>query len=104
MGIAHAAVVRSSERGLATEASSLRAQREEVNKKRKLDQVSCGNELRKLARELEQYQLDNKEVEKGVMDLESEVLRLKRFALERGVDIKELFPDDQPADGTAMED
>lgn len=101
--IAHSAVVRTTERCLGAEASQLRNQREEVNKKRKLDQVSCGNELRKLANELEQYQVDNKEVERGVLELEAEVFRLKKFAVDRGVPIADLFPDQREEEG-AKED
>lgn len=85
--VAQSLVVRSSERLLSNEATALRSVREEVNKKRKLDQISCGNELRKLTIELEQYQQNNIEVERGLKDKEAAVHRLRRFALERGVAI-----------------
>lgn len=88
--IAHSCIVRASERVLANEATSLRAAREEVNKKRKLDQVSCGNELRKLYLELEQYTQDNAEVEKGLRTVETEVRRFCDLASERGVRIEDL--------------
>lgn len=91
--IAHSYAIRACERVLATEAASLRASREEVNKKRKLDQVSCGNELRKLALELEQYQRDNVQVQFGVSEMEAEVQQLKRTCLDRGVEIKDLTGD-----------
>ena len=51
--------------------------------KRKLDQVSCGNELRMLSRELEQYQQDNSETLVALTQLEIEVKRLQRAAAER---------------------
>merc|ERR1719444_336147 len=78
--IAHSAVVRNVERCLTAEVSALRAQREDVNKKRKLDQVSCGNELRKLSRELEQYQQDNGQVVAALHTIEAEVNRLRQAA------------------------
>eukprot|EP00440_Ansanella_granifera_P061513 gb/GFBE01066690.1/.p1 GENE.gb/GFBE01066690.1/~~gb/GFBE01066690.1/.p1 ORF type:complete len:248 (+),score=83.93 gb/GFBE01066690.1/:1-744(+) len=99
--IAHTTLVRGAERVLNNESTELRATREEVNKKRKLDQVSCGNDLRKLTRELEQYQHDNNDVEKAVRELEMEVKRLREAAKERGVDIADVDPDskpEQPAD------
>jgi len=101
--IAHSAVVRNVERCLTAEVSALRAQREDVNKKRKLDQVSCGNELRKLTREMEQYTHDNAEVESGLVELEEEVHRLKRFARERGIDINGTDPNEErrPAEDDA---
>merc|ERR1719373_1401161 len=76
--IAHSAVVRATERAATSEAAGLRADREEVNKKRKLDQISCGNELRRLAHELDRYRQDNSEVERGLMLLEAEVHRLRQ--------------------------
>jgi len=88
--VAHSATVRSAERVLTNEATTVKAARENVNKKRKLEQISCGNELRKLSYELEQYQLDNLEVEKGLHTLEAEVQRLRQAALERNVDIADL--------------
>jgi len=91
--IAHSAVVRASERVLATEAAGLRATREDVNKKRKLDHVSCGNELRRLAHELERYRQDNSEVERGLVQLEAEVQRLRQAAIDRNVDIADVDPE-----------
>lgn len=91
--IAHSAVVRASERVLATEAAGLRATREEVNKKRKLDHVSCGNELRRLAHELERYRQDNAEVERGLAVVDAEVQRLRQAAVDRGVDIDSIDPE-----------
>jgi len=88
--IAHSYTVRACESILANDAGELRAVREEVNKKRKLDQVSCGNELRKLSLELEQYQRDNTEVERALHDVEAEVRLMKRAAVDRGVKIGDL--------------
>merc|ERR1712048_1515000 len=88
--IAHSFTVRGCERVLTEEAAALRATREDVNKKRKLDQVSCGNELRRLALELEQYQRDNAEVEQALHVVSEQVLRLKEQAKERGVKIHDL--------------
>merc|ERR1711988_919171 len=88
--IAHSCLVRSTERILGNEANGLRAAREEVNKKRKLDQISCGNELRKLNNELEQYVQDNGETVRALWTLEAEVDRLHRTALERGVKVEGL--------------
>jgi len=56
--VAHSTIARGLERAKAHEVSQLKVGREEVNKKRKLDQISCGNELRKLGYELEQYTQD----------------------------------------------
>lgn len=88
--IAHNILIRGAEKLLGKEATELRAAREEVNKKRKLDQVSCGNDLRKLTRELEQYQQDNSQVEQAVRGLELDLKRLPDFAVERGVDIADV--------------
>lgn len=83
--IAHSCLVRATERILGNEANGLRAAREEVNKKRKLDQISCGNELRKLNNELEQYSQDNAHVVGALWGMETEVDRLRRLAVERGL-------------------
>merc|ERR1739845_61352 len=64
--IAHSSIVRAAEGILGNETNKLRAFREEVNKKRKLDQISCGNELRRLNNELEQYVQDNAETGKAL--------------------------------------
>jgi len=96
--VAHSMVIKGAERVLTNEATVLRASREEVNKKRKLDQVSCGNELRKLQRELEQYHQDNTEAQKGVQEMEGEIKRLREACAERGVVITDLIPDDEPAE------
>jgi len=85
--VAHSSLLKGSERLLANEVVTLRSSREEINKKRKLDQVTCGNELRKLARELEQYQQDNRETGRAVQRLDAEVRRLVDAARERGVEI-----------------
>merc|ERR1712187_494000 len=82
--------VRGCERVLTEEAAALRATREDGNKKRKFDQVSCGNELRRLALELEQYQRDNSEVEQALHVLSEQVSRLKDAAKERNVKIHDL--------------
>eukprot|EP00929_Paragymnodinium_shiwhaense_P047316 TRINITY_DN2399_c0_g1_i1.p2 TRINITY_DN2399_c0_g1~~TRINITY_DN2399_c0_g1_i1.p2 ORF type:complete len:241 (-),score=79.04 TRINITY_DN2399_c0_g1_i1:82-804(-) len=99
--IAHSFSVRKAEQILAAEAAALRATREEVNKKRKLDQVSCGNELRKLALELEQYQRDNMSVEQALVGVEDEVQRLKRIATDRGVKIHDLTGEEAPRENGA---
>mmetsp|Transcript_3273 Transcript_3273/g.9511 ORF Transcript_3273/g.9511 Transcript_3273/m.9511 type:complete len:255 (-) Transcript_3273:54-818(-) len=91
--IAHTAVVRATEGILAKEAAELRASREEVNKKRKLEHVSCGNELRRLANELDRYRTDNMEVERGLMTLEVEVQHLRTLAIDRGIDIDDVDPE-----------
>merc|ERR1712060_540122 len=88
--VAHSIMARAAEHSITTEAASLRSKREAVNKKRKLDQVSCGNELRKLNRELEQYQQDNTDTLGGLRRLEAEVERLKQAAVERGVKIDDV--------------
>merc|ERR1712190_508227 len=85
--VASSIMSRASERAIATQTAQLRSNREAVNKKRKLAQVSCGNELRKLSRELEQYQQDNVDTLAGLQKLEHEVERLKRACRERGVKI-----------------
>merc|ERR1712217_392635 len=90
--VAQSIMARAAERTVTTEAQALRSSREAVNKKRKLDQVSCGNELRKLSRELEQYQNDNNETLTGLQKLENEVQRLKRACLERGVKVDDAEP------------
>merc|ERR1712151_732031 len=90
--VASSIMSRASERAIATQTATLRSNREAVNKKRKLDQVSCGNELRKLSRELEQYQQDNVSVISGLQEMEMEVQRLKRACLERGVKVDDAEP------------
>jgi pre-mRNA-splicing factor SPF27 len=87
--IAHSVLVRAIERILGNEANGLRTAREEVNKKRKLDQISCGNELRKLNNELESYSQDNAETGRALWALEAEVERLRRTARERGLQVEE---------------
>lgn len=94
--VAHSLLVRSTERVLTNEATELRNGREEVNKKRKLDQISCGNELRKLTYELEQYQRDNAEAEKAVRELEAQVSFMREQCLERGVRIHDLISEPTP--------
>lgn len=88
--IAHTYTVRGCEAVLQKETAALKAEREAVNKKRKLDQVSCGNELRKLTLELEQYQRDNAEVELALYQVESDVQRVKKLAKERSVEVRDL--------------
>jgi len=88
--VAHSIMGRSAEHAIASQTATLRSDREAVNKKRKLDQVSCGNELRKLTRELQQYQQDNMSVIGGLQELEVEVQRLKRACAERGVNVDEM--------------
>jgi len=90
--IAHSCLVRRTERTLGAEATGLRATREEVNKKRKLDQISCGNELRKLNNELEAYVVDNATVTGALWNLEAEVDRLRCIAKERGLNVVEVEP------------
>merc|ERR1712217_981359 len=90
--VAQSIMSRATERTVTTEAQALRSSREAVNKKRKLDQVSCGNEMRKLTRELEQYQQDNVSVISGLQEMEMEVQRLKRACLERGVKVDDAEP------------
>eukprot|EP00933_Yihiella_yeosuensis_P017206 TRINITY_DN1443_c1_g1_i2.p1 TRINITY_DN1443_c1_g1~~TRINITY_DN1443_c1_g1_i2.p1 ORF type:complete len:241 (+),score=66.59 TRINITY_DN1443_c1_g1_i2:110-832(+) len=102
--IAHTMVIRGAEKVLTDEATNLRGLREEVNKKRKLDQVSCGNELRKLTRELEQYSQDNDSVQAAVQDMELQVKRLREAAADRGVDISDVDPDaEKPSEKPAEE-
>jgi len=91
--IAHSAVIRATEGILAKETSELRATREEVNKKRKLDHVTCGNELRRLALELDQYRVDNQVAEEGLVAMEREVRRLRACAEERNVNIDDVDPE-----------
>lgn len=85
--VAHSCLVGASERILTNEANSLRATREEVNKKRKLDQISCGNELRKLNNELESYMQDNAETGRALHALEADVARLHQTAADRGLQV-----------------
>jgi pre-mRNA-splicing factor SPF27 len=73
------------EKVLRLEATSLRGACEEVNKRRKLDQISCGNQLRGLLRQSEELERNTYEVDGATAMLEVEVARLKRFAKERGV-------------------
>lgn len=65
--------------------SVLKSEADAINKKRKLDQISCGNDLRNLAREYEQYSENNGHVLLAVSHLETEVALLKRQCMERGV-------------------
>lgn len=85
--IAHSTILRASERVLSNEVAVLRDEREEVNKRRKLDQISCGNELRKSGRELEEFMQDNHQVGQGLQTLEVEVMRLRNACADRGVTI-----------------
>lgn len=102
--IAHSCLVRATERIIGNETNGLRTTREEVNKKRKLDQISCGNELRKLNNELEQYVQDNSETVRALWGLEGEVDRLHRMALERGLKVEGLGLDGPlPAGSEHME-
>lgn len=101
--IAHNMLIRGAERVLNNEATELRASREEVNKKRKLDQISCGNDLRKLTREFEQYQQDNGDVDRAVRDLELDIMRLREAAAERGVDISDVDPLAKPQESEPQE-
>eukprot|EP00747_Dinoflagellata_sp_TGD_P162852 gnl/TRDRNA2_/TRDRNA2_180932_c0_seq1.p1 gnl/TRDRNA2_/TRDRNA2_180932_c0~~gnl/TRDRNA2_/TRDRNA2_180932_c0_seq1.p1 ORF type:complete len:323 (+),score=100.49 gnl/TRDRNA2_/TRDRNA2_180932_c0_seq1:47-970(+) len=87
--VAHSSILRASERLQANDTTSQKTAREEVNKKRKLDQISCGNEIRKLQHELEQYMQDNIEVEQGLRKQEAEVMRLKENCIERGIDLSD---------------
>merc|ERR1712098_618090 len=64
---------------------TLRLEAEEVNKRRKLDQVSCGNQLRSLARQVEDLEKNTLEVNLAHGEVEADVARLKRFCKERGV-------------------
>merc|ERR1712232_1475023 len=91
--IANSFTVRACERVLTNEATAMRAAREEVNKKRKLAQVSCGNEIRKLTLELEQWQRDNAEVLQALHCVEESVQRQKMAAFDRGVEICDLTGD-----------
>jgi len=100
--IAHSCLVRKTETILGNEANGLRATREEVNKKRKLDQISCGNELRKLTNELDQYAVDNAETVRALWVLEAEVDRLRRTARERGLQVP--GDEDEAAAGASAED
>lgn len=83
--VAHSQLLRAAEGAQAKIASTLRAEREDVNKMRKLDQMSCGNELRKLNLELEQFTRDNNETDAAVWELEAKVKRLRAAAVERNV-------------------
>ena len=85
--VAHSCLVRSAEAAATKRVTELRSARDEVNKKRKLEQVSCGNELRKLTMELEQYTADNVQVQKAVWALEEDIRRLKQACRDRGVDV-----------------
>jgi len=87
--VASFGLMRVNEQAASNDAAAAREAREEVNKKRKLDQISCGNELRKLGRELEQYLQDNSEVQRGLQELEVEVARLRRTARERGIFVEQ---------------
>merc|ERR1719277_639922 len=94
--VAHSSMARGLERVKANEVNQIKVGREEVNKKRKLDQISCGNELRKLGYELEQYVQDNYTVEIAVREMEIQVRRLRETCKERGVKLDgELAGDDE---------
>lgn len=90
--VANSSMIKVSERLMESEVASLRATRDEVNKKRKLDQISCGNELRKLAIELDQYSQDNTATVKAVQEMEMEVKRLKQVCMDRGVSLEGILP------------
>jgi pre-mRNA-splicing factor SPF27 len=85
--VARSCLDRSAEAAATKRVAELRSARDEVNKKRKLEQVSCGNELRKLTMELEQYTADNAQTEKAVWALEQDIRRLKQACYDRGVDV-----------------
>lgn len=91
--VAHMGHVKEMDAALSADVKKLQEEREEVNKRRKLDQISCGNELRRLAIEYEQYINDNALVEEGLKDMEEVVQRLKETAAERGVMPKKLAED-----------
>merc|ERR1711957_1037343 len=92
--IANSFMVRKMERGLAEEVAGLKSEREETNKKRKLDQVSCGNELRRLGHEFDSYARDNAEVEPALRLMEENVLRLRAICKDRGVKVGDEGDDD----------
>jgi pre-mRNA-splicing factor SPF27 len=73
------------EKVLRLEATNMRGACEEVNKRRKLEQISCGNQLRGLLRQAEELERNTYEVDGASAMLEVDVARLKRFAKERGV-------------------
>jgi pre-mRNA-splicing factor SPF27 len=73
------------EKVLRLEATNLRGACEEVNKRRKLEQISCGNQLRGLLRQAEELERNTAEVNGACAMIEMDVDRLKRFAKERGV-------------------
>jgi hypothetical protein len=73
------------EKVLRLEATDLRGACEEVNKRRKLEQISCGNQLRGLLRQAEELERNTFEVDGATSMLGADVDRLKRFAKERGV-------------------
>lgn len=71
------------ERSISEEVAQLRNERDGINKKRKLDQVSTGNDLRNLVLESEQYIDDNGRTEVALKELEMEVERLQENCIER---------------------
>jgi len=81
----HVADIQAFERAISEEVAGLRNERDGINKKRKLDQVSTGNDLRNLARESEQYLDENGKTELALKELEMEVQRLQENCIERGV-------------------
>jgi len=81
----HVADIQAFERTISDEVADLRNERDGINKKRKLDQVSTGNDLRNLSRESEQYLDENGTTELALKELEVEVQRLQENCHERGV-------------------
>eukprot|EP00392_Amoebophrya_sp_AT5.2_P011782 g11867.t1 len=68
---------------LTNEVGLLRKRGEEVNQRRKVEQIQGQAELRELQLSHEKYVADNGKVEKAVLQLRQEVERLKRVAKKR---------------------
>ncbi|CEM15606.1 unnamed protein product [Vitrella brassicaformis CCMP3155] len=82
--------------GLQSDVKILKRDMDEVNKRRKLDQVSCGNTLRTLGREWEELVDRNGEILQAVGELEEDVAWRKRKCRDRGILPDKYLHDDEP--------
>eukprot|EP01067_Filipodium_phascolosomae_P009012 Filipodium_phascolosomae@DN7934_c0_g1_i2.p1 len=77
--------VRRTDAELDAEVKQLKNSVDDVNKKRKLEQVEAGNEFRTLQHDWEEYQQRNALLRKVVMEQESKLSTLQSLARQRGL-------------------
>lgn len=97
--VTHVPHVLATEKALTAQVTNLHKASEEVNKRRKLDQISTGNQLRSLQQRCEALERNTAEVEEATAMLGVDVRRTKQFAKERGVLPPEFLEDVDQADG-----